>query len=81
MTQSGANAKMDLVNSFAGFSATTVSESQMHVARECIAKLPARSARYEMVPYHMMLQWNQVWDHCCSPALMIVSSGGHYIII
>ena len=72
MTESGVSAKMDLVDSFAGFSATTVSERHMQLARDCIAKLPARSARYELVPFHMMLQWNQVWGHSRSSALMLV---------
>ena len=53
-------AKAELVNSFAGFNATTVSEKHMQLAKKCIEEIPYRSARFEHVPFHMILQWNQV---------------------
>lgn len=53
-------AKLELVNSFAGFNATTVSDKHMQLAKKCIDEIQYRSARFEYVPFHMILHWNQV---------------------
>ena len=60
MSSAGKQAKKELIDSFAGFSTTTVSERNIHLARECIARISARSARYEIVPFTSIIQWNEV---------------------
>ena len=55
--------KTELVRSFAGFNSTTVSEGHVRLARRCLEAIQPRSARYEHVPFHMILQWNQVHTH------------------
>ena len=54
------SSKTKLVQSFAGFNSSTVPEEHILLARRCIGAISARSARYEYVPFHMILQWNQV---------------------
>lgn len=61
--------KMELVNSFVGFNAATVSETHMKLARKCIKEIPSRHARFEYVPFHMIIQWNQVRE--CGPCWVI----------
>lgn len=54
--------KTDLVKSFVGFNTPTVTDEHIQLARRCIDSigLGQRSARYEYIPFHMILQWNQV---------------------
>ena len=60
MSDEGKEAKKKLVDSFVGFNAPTVSESHLHMAQNCIAKAPVRSARYVRVPFSSILAWNRV---------------------
>ena len=54
------SSKTKLVQSFVGFNSSTVSDDHMQLARDCIKAVQPRSARYEHVPFHMIVQWNQV---------------------
>lgn len=54
------SSKNKLIQSFVGFNSSTVSEEHMRLARECIKAIPPRNARYEHVPFHMIVQWNEV---------------------
>ena len=53
--------KTRLVQSFVGFNSSSVSEEQVELARQCIDVIKPRSARYEYIPFHMILLWNQVY--------------------
>ena len=52
--------KTRLVQSFVGFNSSSVSEEQVELARQCIDVIKPRSARYEYIPFHMILHWNRV---------------------
>ena len=54
------SSKTKLVQSFYGFIYSAVTEKNVELARQCLAAIPTRSARYEHVPFHMILQWNEV---------------------
>jgi hypothetical protein len=51
--------KTRLVQSFVGFNSSSVSEEQVELARQCIDVIKPRSARYEYIPFHMILHWNR----------------------
>ena len=48
------------MESFAGFSASTVSDEQIQAARDCIHGGGPPSARYAQVPFDRIMNQNQV---------------------
>ena len=54
------SSKTRLVQSFAVVTSAATAEEQVELARQCIVAVQPRSARYELVHFHMILQWNQV---------------------
>ena len=54
------SSKADLVQSFVGFNHATVTEGHVQLARQCIKLIPLRDARYDHVPFSMIIQWNEV---------------------
>lgn len=52
--------KTQLVQSFVGFNYATVTDHHMQLARTCIEQIKLRDARYDYVPFTMVIQWNEV---------------------
>ena len=52
--------KRQLLDSFDGFNASTVSEDQIKCAREFIQGGAPQALRYEFVPYSQILKQNEV---------------------
>ena len=73
MSEEGKEAKKELVDSFVGFNAPTVSENHLRLAKNCIAKAPVRSARYVLVPFSSILTWNRVSAYVGGPGTSLLT--------
>lgn len=58
------SSKRELIQSFSvGSKTSSVSDHQIRLARKCISAILVRGIRYELIPFHMVLQWNQEKDN------------------